>query len=629
MSFNRLKLVSFLKVFMLSLSMHFLATTHCIGQASEWQQEASYYINVTLDDQDHTIDGIQKIIYINNSPDALDKLYFHLFFNAFQPGSMMDVRSRTIPDPDSRVGDRIANLIQDEIGFIRVSDFEMNGMECKIIEDETILEVLLPVSIQPGDTATLMMNFNAQIPIQIRRSGRFSKEGVHYSMSQWYPKMCQYDNYGWHANPYIGREFYGMFGTFDVSLWLDPKFVVGATGYLKEERTVKFPGLKGKSSIKGKKQWRFVAHKVHDFVWAADPNYTHKVKTVLDSIDLHFYYIKTESNEAAWEALPIVMEEVMDFATDRFGPYPFKKYSFIQGGDGGMEYPMATLITGERSLVSLVGVSIHEVMHHWYHMVVATNETLYPWMDEGFTNFATAEAMNHLRRKGLIPGKYLDNPHRGSFENYKFIALSGGEESLSTHADHYQTNTAYGVAAYSKGALFLVQLEYIIGTEKMYEGLRAYYKNWGYKHPGPYDCLREFEKVSGHDLNWFLQYWMNTTYTIDYAIDTVFKDGKNTCLTWRRLGAFPMPLDFEVTLKDGSKHNYTIPLRIQRNHKSYAEDGSEFHILDDWPWVNPTYSCVLPYKLREIESIVMDPSERLADLNRDNNIWPVPVTEEE
>ncbi|HMT00145.1 MAG TPA: M1 family peptidase, partial [Saprospiraceae bacterium] len=199
---------------------------------SYWQQEANYFMDVNLDSGRHHLKGKQTIEYSNNSPDTLTKLFYHLYFNAFQPNSEMDLRSRTLPDPDRRVGDRISKLSSEEIGYQRVKSLTMNGKRLVYQEEGTILEVFLKQPILPGQKVKLEMEFESQIPVQIRRSGRNNKEGIDYSMAQWYPKLCEYDEMGWHPNPYIAREFYGVWGNFDVKLTMDSKFIVAATGVL-------------------------------------------------------------------------------------------------------------------------------------------------------------------------------------------------------------------------------------------------------------------------------------------------------------------------------------------------------------------------------------------------------------
>src|SRR5690606_22910845 len=182
------------------------------AQADRWQQAVKYKMDVKMDVQNNQYQGTQVLEYTNNSPDTLNTVFFHLYFNAFQPNSMMDMRSRTIADPDKRVGDRISNLKPDEVGYLEIKGLSMDGVSLNFEHVGTILEVKLKQPILPKSTVVFKSDFEGQVPLQVRRSGRDSKEGVRYSMSQWYPKMANYDQQGWHAQPYIGREFYGIFG---------------------------------------------------------------------------------------------------------------------------------------------------------------------------------------------------------------------------------------------------------------------------------------------------------------------------------------------------------------------------------------------------------------------------------
>jgi hypothetical protein len=323
----------------------------------------------------------------------------------------------------------------------------------------TILEVTLNQPIAANSSAIFDMEFESQVPVQIRRSGRDNAEGIAYSMAQWYPKMCEYDYQGWHANPYIGREFYGIWGDFDVKITIDKDYIIGGSGYLQNPNEIghgyEDKGVKVKRNKKQKTNtWHFIAPNVHDFMWAADPDYKHTTYQAENGPMMHFFYQENEKTKDNWEILPQVMDKAFTFINKHYGKYPYKQYSFVQGGDGGMEYPMSTLITGERSLGSLVGVSVHELMHSWYQMILGTNESLYPWMDEGFTSFASSETMNHLRAIKALPGTPNDFPQQGSYGGYFALAASGKEEPMTTHSDHYKTNFAYGQAAYSKGATF-------------------------------------------------------------------------------------------------------------------------------------------------------------------------------
>ena len=592
------------------------------GQPDRWQQKAKYVMDIDFDVKKHQYEGKQTLTYFNNSPDTLGRVFYHLYFNAFQPNSMMDVRSRTIPDPDPRVSNRIELLGEDEIGYHKVNSLTQNGKKLQYEVVGTILEVDLVEPILPGSSTVFVMDFEAQVPLQIRRSGRDNAEGISYSMAQWYPKMAEYDYQGWHANPYIGREFYGIWGDFEVNITIDKDYIIGGTGYLQNPGEIGY-GYNGGRPVKKKGRkltWKFKAPNVHDFVWAADPDYTHDVLARKNGNTLHFFYQKNENTEETWAQLPEIMDRAFDFINENYGQYPYRQYSFIQGGDGGMEYPMATLITGERSLSSLVGVSVHELMHSWYQMVLGTNESLYAWMDEGFTSWASAEIMNHLREEGLIPGQPSPDPHLNSYGGYVNFAKSGTDEPLSTHSDHYVTNSGYGVSAYVKGHIFLSQLEYVIGEEDFRSGMLRYYNTWKFKHPNANDFIRIMERESGLELDWFKEYYVNTTYIPDYAVGEIkASENGGTTVMLEKLGVTPMPLDVKVVYTDGKEAYFNIPLRIMRGHKPLMVEGQKATLLPDWPWTHPEYKFELPVGPESIKEVIIDPSGRMLDGNRNNN----------
>ncbi|NOY46896.1 MAG: M1 family metallopeptidase, partial [Chlorobi bacterium] len=247
------------------------------NSSTYWQQHVDYKMEIDMNVNTYQYNGKQILVYTNNSPDILNKVYYHLYFNAFQPGSEMDVRSRTILDPDRRVKDRISKLKPNEIGYIKVNSLFQDGKAVTYETVGTVLEVNLNKPILPGASVTFTMDFNGQVPVQIRRSGRNNKEGVALSMTQWYPKMAEYDFEGWHADPYIAREFQGVWGDFDVKITIDKNYIIGGTGYLQNPNEIGYgyETKRVKRSNRDKNVWHFVAPNVHDFTWAADPDYIH------------------------------------------------------------------------------------------------------------------------------------------------------------------------------------------------------------------------------------------------------------------------------------------------------------------------------------------------------------------
>ena len=612
------------------------------AQADRWQQHIDYKINAALNVQTNIVKGTENIVYTNNSPDTLRKIYFHMYWNAFQPNSVMDLRSRELgkttftsrrgtqmQDWDPRVRDRIQQLKPEEIGYQRISQITIAGKAQQLIDHETILEVVLTQAILPKSSVSLSLNFEAQVPKQIRRSGRDNAEGVRFSMSQWYPKMVEYDYQGWNTNPYIAREFYGVWGNYDVNLTLDKNYMVAATGVLQNPTAA--------ADASGNKTWNFKGSNIHDFVWAADDHFKHLSKEVRKGLTLHVYYKEKDAQaDSAWANVLWAAEKVLPYMEKKFGAYPYPQYSFIQGGDGGMEYAMATLLKGPS-----LGTAFHEWMHSWYQHILGTNESLFPWMDEGFTSFGE-EAIsywyeeNHATNSPYLSEKakaQLKAAHEaaktqlplvqaGNYAGYYGLVKSGFEEPMSTHSDHYNTNMAYSSAAYSKGATFLGVLGYIISDSLRVNTLLNYYSTWNFKHPNANDFTRVAEKTSGIQLQWFKEYWVNSTKTVDYGLNDIQAGEKGAILSIQRVGKMPMPVEVYVTYKDGSSETHYMPLDLMLSGKK--AEAANWITHAEWKWTAPTYSFELSKPISQLKSIEIDPSQRMPDVNRTNNKIEIP-----
>ncbi len=587
------------------------------AQCDRWQQHIQCDISVDLDVKTHRFTGTEKLVYKNNSPDTLDQLFFHLYFNAFKPGSEMDVRSRTIEDPDPRVTDRISLLSPEEVGDLTCSMIKQDGKELELEPLGTILRVRLNKPVLPGRSTTLHIDFNGQVPLQIRRSGRDSQEGVAYSMTQWYPKVAAYDDRGWHADPYVGREFYGEWGDYDVSITLDSTFTVASTGVLANANEIGHgyaPRTKQQKRKDNKLTWHFKAPKVHDFAWSADPDYKHVTAQVPGGPLLRFIYKDKPELAEVWEQLPGYMVRAVQHMDKNFGKYPWPVYTFAQGGDGGMEYPMITLITGERRLGSLIGVSVHELVHSWYYGVLASDELSYPWMDEGFTEYAGSEVMNEL-----LPGSQKGRLHSAATEAYLRLAKSPEHEPMSVEADHFSTNRGFSGTAYSKGEFFLDQLGAVIGDSTLHRGLRRWFKVCGFKHPTPIDLQRVMEKQTGLELGWYFNEWINTTRELDYAVKGVSQRGDSTTVTLENKGGMLMPVDVVVQGAEGEIELFNIPLSLMLGARSEQPSDHAWTVLPAWQWTNPTYSFTIPVPLSRIQRIELDPFGRLGDIDRTND----------
>jgi hypothetical protein len=659
------------------------AVTAAVAQPDRWQQRVKYAMDINMDVNTNRFTGKQKLEYTNNSPDTLTRVFYHLYWNAFQPNSMMDARSQALgqiktngrPDWDGRVKDRIANLQPDEIGYQKILSLKMNGVAQPYTVEETILEVKLTKPILPKQTVTFDMDFEAQVPLQVRRSGRDNPQtGVRFSMSQWYPKLCEYDYEGWHPTPYIAREFYGVWGDFEVKITIDKNYLIGGTGYLQNPNQIghgyEAAGTKVTRPAGDKLTWHFVAPNVHDFMWAADPEYAHITRNIVNGPVIHVIYNRDEamlrkqfdamtdvnkrryendvnkyfaSYDDQWKRVADAAVTVLPFIEKKFGAYPYKQYTFIHGGDGGMEYPMGTLIVS-----ASLGTAFHEWMHTWYQMLLGTNESEYAWMDEGFTSYAEAlvseyyktvtqnqvtqsevgsgprklQLVDSLTKTNTFIGK--ESPHKGAYQGYFALVKSGLEEPLTTHADHFETNFAYSIASYSKGEIFMEQLGYIVGADVRDKILLEYYRQWRFKHPNVNDLIRVAEKVSDMKLDWYREYFVNTTKTIDYGIDSLWEDAGKTKIRLKRIGKMPMPIDVLLVYKDGTKEMVNIPMYLMFGTKKQEDASLPYSTRDAWKWTHPTYTFEVNHRLHDLKLMEIDPSQRMADVERLNNKLEIP-----
>lgn len=604
--------------------------------APYWQQHADYKMEVSMDVKNYQYKGKQELVYTNNSPDTLRKVFYHLFPNAFQPGSEMDARLHFIKDPDGRMVNkikgadgkdvkqsRIETLKPNEIGFLKINNLKQDGVSAQTRVSGTILEVTLAKPILPNSKSTFTLDFDGQVPVQVRRSGRNNSEGVELSMSQWYPKLAEFDFEGWHADPYIAREFHGVWGNFDVKITIDKEYTIGGSGYLQDKNeighgyedvgvTVTYP-KKAKTLT-----WHFIAPNVHDFTWAADKEYTHDIVKGPNDVDLHFFYKNNPKTSANWKQLEPLMVKVMEYYNHRVGQYPYKQYSFIQGGDGGMEYAMCTLMLGNGTLEGILGTATHELGHSWFQHILASNESKHPWMDEGFTTYIEDSALNELKGD-----KKEVNPFKGNYAAYYQLVQSGKEQPQTTHGDRYDENRPYSISSYVKGSIFLSQLEYVIGKENLDATLKRYFNDFKFKHPTPNDIKRSAERVSGAELDWYLIDWAQTANTIDYGIKDVADNAGKTTITLERIGRMPMPIDLKVEYTDGTSENFYIPLRMMNFIKPNPNPNEKRTVLEDWAWAQSNYSFAIDKNKAAIKKITIDPSGLMADIKAANNVFEV------
>jgi hypothetical protein len=625
-----------------------------------WQQHVSYDIHATLIDSIHTLDGTLSVVYTNNSPDTLREVFFHLYANAFQPGSMMDERALEIHS--APIFDRIHKLPPREWGTYWIESVHADSELVSFEITGTIMRVALSKPLVPGASTTISMPFREQIPKQIRRSGWMSADGVEYSMSQWYPKVCEYDFEGWHHQEYISREFYGVWGDFNVELTLPSRFTVGATGECMNPSEVGHgydqiaagakQGLALPGYAQGMTTWKFHASPVHDFAWVADDEYIHEWTTWNDSVTVHAFY-KTWV-ERWWQKAALAYSiHALSTYSELYGPYAYRNFSCTMAGDGGMEYPQLIMITGYRpSPLSLAGVIAHEVGHQWFYGMLGSNETREAFMDEGFTSYVTTIAMNRLFGDSQeYPGEnhsWLDwfvpkfSNKRDNYRGYQQIASQGYEEPLDIPHDWFREDATAG-QVYGKTQAILSMLQYTLGDSTFAAGMKAYYAEWHFKHPHLTDFKNVMEKTAHTDLDWFFDEWFKTTRTVDYAANGVVSTympplramsgsgedkepppnpsplkevGYATTVTLHNNQLAVMPLDLLLHYSDGTSDAATIPLAVNKD-LDYHKDGVSM-FFPSWDWTATSYAGTI-ITPKPVSSFEIDTSWRLQDLNWLNN----------
>lgn len=594
-------------------------------QTPYYQQAAKYKMDIDVNAEKFTYQGNQTLEYTNNSPDELKVVYFHLYWNAFKPNSMMDQRvSNQGKNGDSRLQNagvsRLASIPKDQEGAQNIHWIKQNGKNLKYEIQETIMKVYLNEPIKPNSKTIFTLEWDAVIPQQIRRSGRNNKEGVDMTMTQWYPKIAEYDYDGWATFDYVGREFHAPFSDFDVTIKINKDYVVGAGGILQNPTEVK--GYDANAKIKTEKDkkavWKWTARNILDFAWSADRDYMVKSFDVPEGPKVFLVYQNNERTKV-WEQAQPYVTKYFQIMNSHFGKYVYPTYAFIQGGDGGMEYGMCTMILGEaQDMEGLMGLMAHEGAHSWYQQMLATNESMHPWMDEGFTSYAENYVMNQL----FPPKEQLPNPFANSLNAYRNFIKKGIEEPAVWLGDHHDNGSAYTYSTYVKGELYLVQLGYIMGEQNLAETLKQYYDQWSMKHPSDRDFLHIAQQVSGMDLKWFHHYWINTTKTIDYGIKDVKYDTKSTTITLVNNGQVPMPIDFSVMTADKKVITYQIPLNMTHTWKEKDIYG-DFKTVEYWPWTQKEYTLTIPYTKSQLAVLGIDFSQRIADVNLENNFVEV------
>lgn len=623
--------------------------------AGYWQQDVAYFIKADVDEQTNIISGDLTLTYYNNAPDTLQFVYFHLYQNAFQPGSYLDNLNRNNQYPvkygryeSEKLGTTIQKL--EVLG----TDHNEEAYKPELLYDNTILRVNLKHALLPGKEMRFHIVFKTYFDNgNVRRRMKlFNASGYkHFDGVHWYPRISVYDRkFGWDTNQHLGKEFYGDFGTFDAELTFANNYIVEATGELMNREEVLPDTLRKKLDISNfaskplnsapsvviapdgsRKTWKFHAINVHDFAWTADPTYRIG-ETTWNGIKC--YAFAQEPVAARWQNAAAYTAKIIAINARDFGPYAWPKVTVADARDG-MEYPMLTLDGGIDP--GYRGVLAHEVSHMWFFGMVGNNETYRAMLDEGFTQFLTSWTLTGIEGDTIDNSKYykwykrkfvlpVQQRYETAYANYLREAIKGEDGFINTHSDMFGGALGHGGGysqVYRKTATMLYNLQYVLGDELFLAAMKNYFSQWAFCHPYPEDFRNSFISFTHADLNWFFDQWMETDKAIDYKISCVKKtkvqDQYN--ITFKRTGRMQMPLDFTVNGRDGKQYDFYIPNTWFRK----KTDAVVLPSWEGWDKLNPTYTATVTVP-GGIRKVMIDKTFRLADINMVNNSKKKPVT---
>ena len=512
------------------LSLLLLIATHFLhAQQTYWQQQVNFKLDVTLNDAEHSLNGFAKIEYINNSPDTLKFIWFHLWPNAYRT-------DRTAFSDQLLENGRTDFYFSnsEDRGYINRLDFRVNSVLAKT-EDHPqhidIIKVILPQPLAPGATVDLTTPFHVKLPKNFSRGGHVGKS---YQVTQWYPKPAVYDRYGWHPMPYLDQgEFYSEFGNYEVKITLPKSYVVLSTGnlqnadelqWLKEkaqlDETTKTVKTKKPATVTKKttkpatapittektKTLFYTQNNVHDFAWFADKKYLVRYDTIQlnNNRIVDVFTAFSAEGKPIWKNSTTMVKDAVRFRSNSIGEYPYNTIAAVEakmGFDGGMEYPCITAITPMSTEKNLEDVIEHEVGHNWFQGMLANNEQAYPWFDEGINTYydkwfdkELSRYRKSSKKKNSFQFKADDDIILQTFERLHLA------QPLSTTAENL-TEANYSLIAYEKGAQFMQLLEKELGREVFLKAMQQYFQQWKLKHPYPSDLKAVLEQVSGKNLD--------------------------------------------------------------------------------------------------------------------------------
>ena len=631
-----------------------------------WQQQVDYVIETALDTTNHTVSGSERIIYHNNSPDELRYFWVQLDQNVRSLDHSRSYRTQgALPEEISPQFRQFVGIGNFDGGYTisrvqLVEDGDLMDADYRI--NDTVMKINLPEPLQPGEQKEIEIDWSYPVPDNGRGAKELVSDGWLYEIAQWFPRMSVYDDVnGWQTDQFLGRgEFYLNFGNYDVKITVPANHIVNATGVLQnpdevltetqQERIeqalqseeplfiirpdeVMTPGSRPTQS--GTLTWHFKAENVRDFAWVSSKTYVwdaagFKYRPNQEPIHVYSYYPRDAM--PLWDKVSTraTIQTLKTYGRMAF-EYPYPKVTNVHGPVFGMEYPMVAFC-GARPQPdgtysdglerALIGVTIHEVGHNWFPMIVASDERKWTWMDEGLNTFlqyygeqdyATTFQNTDIWTQ-TTDGTYPSR--RGPAPLIVDYMRNPNQVPIMTQSDLIQNN--FGNNGYAKPAAGLLMLrENIVGEEAFDEAFREYSEKWMFKHPQPADFFRTIEEGTGEYLPWFWRGWFYTNWSTDQALANVTVQAADSLTGNTDMGQYyyrvkvenegrlMMPVELEVTYDDGTTERFDMPVDVWR--------GNELEYTKGF------------FSNKKITKVELDPDEVFADVDRENNVWETPA----
>lgn len=600
-----------------------------------WQNEADYNIDVTLDTTDHTVSGHIEINYVNNSPDELNYVWIQLDQNRFGKDSR---GTRSISHRGSRFDSRgrdggysISNVGIERHGDSYKPEWTMANTHMK-------LDLRKPLKSE-GDSIAISMDFSFPVlEYGADRMGRLdTKNGWIYELAQWYPRMAVYDDLkGWNVRPYLGTgEFYLEFGEFNYSITVPANHIVGASGellnpedvltdeqyerlqtaknseetvFIRRPEEVKKGDDRPDGGEDGMLTWEYRMENTRDIAWASSKSFIWDAAsgTIKDRNILYSSIYPVESSgEKAWGRSTEYTKWSIEYYSDKWYPYPWNSAVNVAGVVGGMEYPGVSFCSWKAEEAGLMGVTDHEFGHNWFPMIVASNERLHMWMDEGLNTF-----MGHYSMSDFNDGEY--GPWRPETRSLVSYLTKPNRQATMTLPDNVLSENRSQAFYYVPSIALRLLREEVIGEERFDRAFNTYIRRWAYKHPSPWDFFNTMENVAGADLDWFWRSWFIEAWEIDQAVDSVsYVDGQpdnGAIIQISNNKRMVMPVDLQVIEKNGKEHKLHLPVDIWREGNQWEE-----YVETESP----------------VQRVHIDYKQVLPDSDTTNNIWKNPDLQKE